>query len=232
MVIGFGLLAKYNLIILIFAIMLFFILNSQLRKIYLNPHLYIAIILTLIIFSPVLIWNYNNNWVSFHYQLYSHNWNGGVGSINSATNYGIMGVWFYLNSCVFGVLHILLIISLYLSLGKKIYLNNNIYNKLILFIFIFILLFWLYKSFTSHVGLNYMVTSSAILIVILSEQFAKINLIKFFKFILVLFSIISLFMQIDRVFVHSKDIESYNKYVKTEQLHRPLAKYLQQFDKK
>jgi hypothetical protein len=43
---------------------------------------------------------------------------------------------------------------------------------------------------------------------------------------------ISLVMQIGLVFVHSKDIQSYNKYVKILQLKRPLAKYLQQFDKK
>ncbi len=37
-------------------------------------------------------------------------------------------------------------------------------------------------------------------------------------------------MQIDRIFVHSKDIENYNKYAK--QLHRPLKEYLQKFDKR
>ncbi len=46
------------------------------------------------------------------------------------------------------------------------------------------------------------------------------------------FIMISLVMQIGLVFVHSKDIQSYNKYVKILQLKRPLAKYLQQFDKK
>jgi 4-amino-4-deoxy-L-arabinose transferase-like glycosyltransferase len=231
-VIGFGLLAKYNLVVLILAIMIFFLLNPQLRKVYLNYHLYIAMGLSLIIFSPVLIWNYNNNWASFYYQLYSHNWNGGEFAINTASNYGIKGVWFYLKACVFGVLHILLIVSLYLSLIKKVYLDKNIYCKLIIFVFIFILLFWLYKSFFAHIGLNYMLTSSAILILILSQQLAKVNLVKHLKFILILFSIISVIMQIDRLFVHSKDVENYNKYIKTGKLGRPLMEYLQKFDKK
>ncbi len=220
--VGFGLLAKYNVIILVIGIMLFFALNSHLRKIYLNPHLYAAIVISMVIFSPVLIWNYQNGWSSFYYQLNSHNWSGGAGAINSAEKHGLKGMWFYLKSCVFGVLHILLILSLYLRYKLKIRLDCNLFNKLLLSVFAVIILFWLYKSYTAHVGLNYMVTASAILMIILAQQLIQVQSNYWFKVILILFTIISLIMQIDRSRVHPKDMENYNHYVKTGQIVRPF----------
>lgn len=218
--VGFGLFAKYNVIILVVGIMLFFAISKDLRKIYSNPHLYLAMLLSIIIFLPVLIWNYQNGWASFLYQLNSHNWTGGAGAINSADKHGLKGMWFYIKSCVFGVLHILLVLILFLRFKTKIWIENNQYNQLLLFVISFILLFWLYKSYSAHVGLNYMLTVSALIIMILAQQLIQTNYIRFTMGLLILFSIITLIMQLDKSRLHPKDMENYNKYVKTGKIKR------------
>lgn len=68
---GLLLLSKYTGIILILAILLFLLISNY-RKLFKSVHFYGAIIIALIIFSPILIWNYQNNWISFTYQLQTH----------------------------------------------------------------------------------------------------------------------------------------------------------------
>lgn len=220
--VGFGLLAKYNVVILVLGIIVFFMVQTNYRKIFINPHLYLAALISVIIFLPVLTWNYQNDWLSFKYQLNSHSWSGASGAINSADKHGLLGMWFYIKACVFGVLHILLVMALVNRFKLKVELPKNICNKLLMFIISFILLFWLYKSYSAHVGLNYMVTVSALIIILVAQQLARLNLAKFVWSILVLFSIISLIMQVNRSIVHSKDQENYNKYVKSGLITRIL----------
>ena len=223
--IGFGLLAKYNVLILVFALMVYFLLNRDLRKIYLSPHLYLGVIIAVVILSPVIIWNYQNHWMSFSYQLNSHKWTGGVDAINSANKHGIKGVWFYIGSCVFGVLHILLVLMAYFKYIKKITIANNVYNKCIVFIIYVILLFWLYQSYSSHVGLNYMLTISALICIIVAQQL--INFPKLTAFLLVAFLLITTVVLVDKSRMPHKntnEMDNYIKYVQSGLLHSPFLK--------
>ena len=223
--IGLGLLAKYNVVILVIGLMAFFMLNKDLRKIYFSPHLYIAAVIALAIFSPVLIWNYQNNWASFNYQLNSHKWTGDAGAINSASKHGLRGMWFYVGSCVFGVLHILLLLMGYFKFIKKTSIPGNAYNKCIGLLIWVILLFWLYKSYSSHVGLNYMVTVSCFLAIVLGQQLIQMKQYKFIQVLLLLFSVITVIMLIDKSHLHPKhqdEVDSYTKYVTSGLIHRPF----------
>lgn len=222
-VIGLGLLAKYNVVILLFALMGYFLLDRNLRKIYLSPHLYIGMIIAFIIFSPVIIWNYQNNWISFCYQLNSHKWIGSDNAINSASKYGLRGVWFYISSCVFGVLHVFLLLILYFKFIKKITIADNIYNKCIVFIIYIILLFWLYQSYSSHVGLNYMLTVSALICIIVAQQLVFYT--KLTNFLLILFLLITVVMLVDKSRMplkYKNEMVNYVKYVQSGMLHRPF----------
>ena len=65
---GLGLLSKYTLGLLSIAALVFVILDPIARRWMKRPHPYFAIILALILFSPVIIWNSQNDWASFAFQ--------------------------------------------------------------------------------------------------------------------------------------------------------------------
>lgn len=65
--VGFGFLSKYSTPILLFSWAFFFILckpsRIQLRK----PGIYLAFAISLVFSLPVIIWNYQNDWISFYH---------------------------------------------------------------------------------------------------------------------------------------------------------------------
>lgn len=70
--IGLCLLSKYSAIILVFALLIFITLSKKQRQLFKNPQFYLSILMALAIFSPALIWNSNHHWISFTYQLSTH----------------------------------------------------------------------------------------------------------------------------------------------------------------
>ncbi len=69
--IGLMLLSKYAGIVLILCFLIFLIITKY-RHLFKTQHLYWSALLSLVIFSPVLIWNYQHDWQSFTYQLSTH----------------------------------------------------------------------------------------------------------------------------------------------------------------
>jgi dolichol-phosphate mannosyltransferase len=65
---GLGILSKYTLGLLGFAALLFMLLDPTSRRWLFRPHPYLAAILALLLFAPVIIWNSENDWVSFLFQ--------------------------------------------------------------------------------------------------------------------------------------------------------------------
>lgn len=65
---GLGILSKYTLGLLGFAALLFMILDAIARRWLLRPHPYLATLTALILFTPVIIWNMENDWASFLFQ--------------------------------------------------------------------------------------------------------------------------------------------------------------------
>ena len=66
--IGLGMLSKYTMALLGPAALLFILIDRHSRKWLFRPEPYLAIILAIIIFSPVIVWNAGHEWVSFLYQ--------------------------------------------------------------------------------------------------------------------------------------------------------------------
>ncbi len=62
---GFGLMSKYNFIFFLISVLLLLALVPKFRKHFQNRNLYITIVIAFVIFLPNLIWNYNNDFVSF-----------------------------------------------------------------------------------------------------------------------------------------------------------------------
>lgn len=71
LLVGLGLLGKYMMILFIPAMVLFCFSQSEFRKWFLKPAPYFALLLIILVFLPVLIWNYNHDWISFAHQ-FSH----------------------------------------------------------------------------------------------------------------------------------------------------------------
>ena len=65
---GLGMLSKYTLGLLGIAALLFVILDPTARRWMRRPHPYLAAALALLLFSPVIIWNSEHQWVSFLFQ--------------------------------------------------------------------------------------------------------------------------------------------------------------------
>lgn len=66
--IGLGMLSKYTIALLGPAILLFILADRHSRKWIFRPEPYLAIILAMILFLPVIIWNAGHEWASFLYQ--------------------------------------------------------------------------------------------------------------------------------------------------------------------
>src|SRR6185312_9151201 len=65
---GLGLISKYTIALLAPAILLFMLLDRRSRDWLRDPWLYAGAILALAIFSPVIVWNAEHEWVSFLFQ--------------------------------------------------------------------------------------------------------------------------------------------------------------------
>lgn len=68
--IGFLLLSKYSGVVLVLGLIIFVLIYY--RELLKNKHFYFSVILACAIFSPVLYWNYQHGWLSFVYQLTTH----------------------------------------------------------------------------------------------------------------------------------------------------------------
>lgn len=65
---GLGLISKYNMALLIPAGIVFALIDRQSRFWFKRPAPYMAVLLAILIFSPVIFWNAMNNWASFAFQ--------------------------------------------------------------------------------------------------------------------------------------------------------------------
>lgn len=67
-VIGLGMLSKYTIVLLGLPALALLIIVRDNRRWFFSPHIYIAAALALLVFSPVIYWNFKNEWASFVFQ--------------------------------------------------------------------------------------------------------------------------------------------------------------------
>ncbi len=65
---GIGMLAKYTIALLGLGTLTFLLIDQQSRRWLFRPEPYLAAIITLMFFAPVLLWNMRHDWVSFMFQ--------------------------------------------------------------------------------------------------------------------------------------------------------------------
>ncbi|MDG4552541.1 MAG: glycosyltransferase family 39 protein [Candidatus Contendobacter sp.] len=66
--IGLGMLSKYTIVLLGLAALLFILADRHARKWIFRLEPYLAILIAIILFSPVIVWNVGHEWASFLYQ--------------------------------------------------------------------------------------------------------------------------------------------------------------------
>lgn len=196
---GLLLLAKYNGIVLLLAILIYFIVNKDLRQIFRSIHCYLAIPLCVAIFSPVLIWNYQHDWISFHYQLTTHSWSQGT---YHAAKSGLSGVLFYVLTDVLGVTHVLWATLLWLFLKQKPQLRvaSNNATWLLAFAALFCFSFWLIMSYSAHIAMNYLIVFNGIMIILTGYYLYALEQKKILVILIGLCLLVSLIMLTNRAF--------------------------------
>ena len=65
---GLGMISKYTIVLLGPAIFAYLFIDKNARRWFFHPAPYIAVVIALLLFSPVLIWNYQHEWASFLFQ--------------------------------------------------------------------------------------------------------------------------------------------------------------------
>ncbi len=114
---GAGMLAKYNMVLAPAAIFIALLLNNAARKELLKPWPWLAGFLALFLFSPVVIWNYQNEWASFVFQ-----WKHGTGA-DSDTWYQNLG--FYVVNQLGVVSPWVFVAMIVASIKARTYTNNT-----------------------------------------------------------------------------------------------------------
>jgi dolichol-phosphate mannosyltransferase len=65
---GIGLLAKYSMVWLAPAALVFMLIDRKARTWFARPQPYLGALLAALMFAPVLVWNHMNDWASFQFQ--------------------------------------------------------------------------------------------------------------------------------------------------------------------
>lgn len=66
---GLAMLSKYTAVLFGPCVLLFLLLSREERRWLKTPHPYLAVALSLLVFSPVMLWNSQHDWVSFRFQV-------------------------------------------------------------------------------------------------------------------------------------------------------------------
>lgn len=67
---GMGLLSKYTMIFFVPSLFLFLLLTSRFRHHFMSFKFWLGLFIAIVIFSPVVLWNYQNHWISFLFQFH------------------------------------------------------------------------------------------------------------------------------------------------------------------
>ncbi len=166
--VGLGLLSKYTMVLFFPCALLFLLLSSENRRWFKCKEPYLALAIALLIFTPVIVWNYQHSWVSFTKQLVH-----GLGRKgNPFLNLGI-----YFGSQL-GVVSPFLFLGLLYSMVKGLRLGIKERRDDILLLFCFslpIFLFFLLTSLRSKVEANWPAMSYLSAMVLLSGFLFKIE---------------------------------------------------------
>jgi len=172
---GFALLSKYTVIAILPAIILILLFDEDAKKIFFSPHPYLALILSVIVFSPVIIWNINHEWISFQFQF--------KGRANDMGHLQTKYFWQLLGSQLFMLTPLPFV--LFLIATKRIIIQWFTYKKACIFFItaLFIVGGFILLSFNTLIKMNWLLPGYlsliiASILIINDDGFLKTRLFK------------------------------------------------------
>ena len=115
---GLSMLSKYTALFIPISLLMFLLLSQEHRKWFVKKEAYVAVILSVLIFSPVLIWNFQNEWASFAFQTSRRA--GELGGISLRDFFAYLGSQIgVVSPLIYGVMIYALGKITLLTLGKK-----------------------------------------------------------------------------------------------------------------
>jgi 4-amino-4-deoxy-L-arabinose transferase-like glycosyltransferase len=142
--IGLGLLTKYAMAFFYPCAFLFLLLSKEYRKLLLTKGPYIAFIISLLVFSPVIIWNVNHDWITFKHTA-------GQAHIAEGIRISLKSFFEFLGS-QFGVITPLLLILMAVSVWR---LRKKSEGAFLFWFLIPVIAFFLLKSMQAKVQANW-----------------------------------------------------------------------------
>lgn len=227
---GLALLSKYSAIIFIIAIISYFIYSKELRTVFKQIHVYLAMLITTIVSAPILIWNYQNKWISFWFQLTYHPYSE-ARTLATVLYFVYYYLFKTLLSSILPIIVLLLIVMCYNRGVNKVKLLDEVKNRQILgllfTILTFIFGFWLVLSGVVRIPDRYMLVFESILIILLGIILLSHKFYKLFLF----FIIYNLAFSVGDIISHCLVIRNptcYEFYIKGHKLtfDSPLQKYI------
>lgn len=190
---GCTLLSKYTGGLIIPGLFLFLLFSNKYRQVLYKKDLYLAVIMAFIVASPVFIWNYQHDWVSFKFQVghgYDHGRN---------FRFSSFGDFISSQLAVSGPFISLAMLYYFIKNGK-----NNIINDKLAFLFwpfIFVFAFFGYSSFYAYSGANWSMPGFISAFIILAFYLAKNNNHWIYRSSLILIFIASFMVKMPEFFL-------------------------------
>lgn len=142
--IGLGLLTKYTMAFFYPCAFLFLLIQKDKRKLLLTKGPYLSFIISLIVFSPVLLWNQENNWIAFKHTA-------GQAHVEEGFRLSLMSFIEFLGSQI-GVITPILFILMAISVWK---LKKQGAGKFLFWFSVPVIFFFLLKSLQAKVQANW-----------------------------------------------------------------------------
>ena len=170
LMLGFMMLSKYTAILFVFMILIFIVLKR--RDILTNINFYLAVLVASLVVSPMLWWNYQNDWISFAFQL-------GHGSTKTFEIHPNLFFEFFAGQ--FGIFSpVFTGVLFYFLVKDKLYFKDNKLFFLALSVIV-VLLFFFYKSLFTRMELNYTAPAYIGGALLTAYIFERYNMKKTFK---------------------------------------------------
>lgn len=144
---GGTLLSKYTGVLILPGVLIYLLFTPAKRSLLWNKQIYLALILGLMVFSPVIIWNYQHDWASFRFQFYH--------GISAERKINLSGLWDYIGGTLGAAnpfISVPLLVFLYIK--RKVLLSDRRYFLLIS-ILGFVVLFFAYNSLYKFMEANW-----------------------------------------------------------------------------
>ncbi len=214
---GCALLSKYTAVLILPGILLFLVVTPSKRNLLWHKDVYLALLLAMLVFSPVIIWNYQHDWASFTFQFHH--------GVPSDKQLNLAGLGDYIGSLL-GAANpfISLPLLVFMCIKRRQILKDARYLFL-LSIFIFVVLFFAYNSLYKFMEANWVAPAFISGIIFLSACLAEYNIKWVYRVAISLVLILLPLVKMPEVFVpriYQSKIPAINAFMGNAELFRQI----------